>query len=590
MVAELKKLASSAAGKHAAYKKYTVQPTGIWKRIGDFFAVDPKRSSGIPLNPQYRLPSPGAVDPKLYDDPTTVPAADLAENPYWKRDVRRQYPKLSVVKQPDVVGLLTVGSAQNPKENVLQIGDAGAKQLVSLKEEGEKGLSAFFQKDNKAGLSVLGANGLPPFPTSRYPSSTPKRYEMLKEQSYSTKQNNHALKQMYAISGFTEGQYDSEIPHHFFQCPPVALDTKDGGMDALRFQFLGLVTYGIAVATKFRSLQMAHSHLKDQTDKLKLEKTEAETEIQALTERITLAEEAERRYKAKEPEIRHYLEQFALVKQELDRRNEDLSALGYPPPRFDYTFPPSRLLEDDTSNGRATTSHTGPSDRVGQTDPRTMEDHIPSVSSTTLRGGSSRTWQVSRYNMAQDTEDNLQNTENKRRKLSEYRYEPRKAQSPSKDAPVQKRPVIRPPLASSITQNISSRSTHFQRRPMPKQSNDQRPSFINRSNDSRTGPQLTDPQHEAWEPWDRTGINHNTDNRPDDPHYMSGALQSDCTNFTNPPVPVERPKQQKRKIQPVDNIDDISRTDFTTSERLPTYMSPHTDGLQSTSTIQATCS
>lgn len=187
MVAELKKLASSAAGKHAAYKKYTVQPTGIWKRIGDFFAVDPKRSSGIPLNPQYRLPSPGAVDPKLYDDPTTVPAADLAENPYWKRDVRRQYPKLSVVKQPDVVGLLTVGSAQNPKENVLQIGDAGAKQLVSLKEEGEKGLSAFFQKDNKAGLSVLGPNGLPPFPTSRYPSSTPKRYEMLKEQAYSTK-------------------------------------------------------------------------------------------------------------------------------------------------------------------------------------------------------------------------------------------------------------------------------------------------------------------------------------------------------------------------------------------------------------------
>jgi hypothetical protein len=48
---------------------------------------------------------------------------------------------------------------------------------------------------------------------------------------------------------------------------------------------------------------------------LKLEKTEAETEIQALTERITLADEAERRYKAKEPEIKHYLEQFALVKK-----------------------------------------------------------------------------------------------------------------------------------------------------------------------------------------------------------------------------------------------------------------------------------
>jgi hypothetical protein len=185
MVAELKKLASSAAAKQVAYKKYTVQPTGIWKRIGDFFAIDPKRSSGIPLNPQYRLPSPGSIDPKLYDDPTTVPAADLAENPYWKRDVRRSYPKLSVVKQPDVVALLTVGSAKAPKDDILQIGDAGAKQLVSLKEEGQKGLSAYFQKDNKAGLSVLGPTGLPPFPTSRYPSAAPKRYEMLKEQAYS---------------------------------------------------------------------------------------------------------------------------------------------------------------------------------------------------------------------------------------------------------------------------------------------------------------------------------------------------------------------------------------------------------------------
>jgi hypothetical protein len=48
---------------------------------------------------------------------------------------------------------------------------------------------------------------------------------------------------------------------------------------------------------------------------LKLEKTEAETEIQALTDRITLAEEKERKYRAKEPEIKHYLEKFALVKK-----------------------------------------------------------------------------------------------------------------------------------------------------------------------------------------------------------------------------------------------------------------------------------
>jgi len=137
------------------------------------------------MNAQFRNPSPGSNDPREYDDPVTVPAADLAENPYWKRDVRRQYPQVSFVKQSDVVALLSVGSAKSPKEDVLQIGDAGNKQLVAVKEEGEKGLAAFFQKQKQAGLSVLGPNGLPPLPASRHPQN--KRYEMLKDQSYANK-------------------------------------------------------------------------------------------------------------------------------------------------------------------------------------------------------------------------------------------------------------------------------------------------------------------------------------------------------------------------------------------------------------------
>lgn len=137
------------------------------------------------MNPQFRNPSPGSNDPTLYDEAVTVPAGDIAENPYWKRDVRRMYPKLSVVKQPDVVALLTVGSAKSPKDDVLQIGDAGNKQLVAVKEEGERGLSAFFEKEKKAGLAVLGPNGMPPLPTSRHPQG--KRYEMLTDQSYGSK-------------------------------------------------------------------------------------------------------------------------------------------------------------------------------------------------------------------------------------------------------------------------------------------------------------------------------------------------------------------------------------------------------------------
>lgn len=93
-----------------------------------------------------------------------MPAGDIADNPYWKRDVRRAYPKLSTVTQGDAVGLLTVGSAAEPSPKLL-VGEEGTQQLVALKEEGQKGLSAFFGGGG-AGTAVLGAGGMPPMPVS----------------------------------------------------------------------------------------------------------------------------------------------------------------------------------------------------------------------------------------------------------------------------------------------------------------------------------------------------------------------------------------------------------------------------------------
>jgi hypothetical protein len=143
------------------------------------------RSSGVPLNPQFRNPPPGALDPNTYDDPVTVPAADIADNPYWKRDTRRRYPQLSTVTQGDVVALLSVGSKASPKDDVLQIGDAGKKQLVTVKQEGEeKGLASYFQKERNLGAAVLGEQGLPPAPPSLNGQQNITRYELLKEQSY----------------------------------------------------------------------------------------------------------------------------------------------------------------------------------------------------------------------------------------------------------------------------------------------------------------------------------------------------------------------------------------------------------------------
>ena len=150
-------------------QKYTLQSNGVWERIRALFAVDANRSNGIPLNPQYRNPPPGANPPEAYDDPVTVPAGDIAQNQYFNRDSRRAYPRLSVVKQADVVGLLTVGSKAKPNEEALQIGDAGTKQLADLKTVGEDtGLAAFFAQKKEAGVSVLGPGGLPPLPGGLY--------------------------------------------------------------------------------------------------------------------------------------------------------------------------------------------------------------------------------------------------------------------------------------------------------------------------------------------------------------------------------------------------------------------------------------
>ncbi|KAA8899514.1 NADH-ubiquinone oxidoreductase 21.3 kDa subunit [Sphaerosporella brunnea] len=142
----------------SVYKKYTVGSVGIWEKIRRFFAIDPNRSSGVPLNPTYRNPAPGSVPPTLYTDPVTLPAGDIAENPYWKRDVRRNYPRVAVFKQSDIAGLLTLGSAAAPR---IGKGEEGQKQLIAVTSE-EGTLAKVLEKVNA--MEVLSKDGLPPRP------------------------------------------------------------------------------------------------------------------------------------------------------------------------------------------------------------------------------------------------------------------------------------------------------------------------------------------------------------------------------------------------------------------------------------------
>ncbi|CAD6441354.1 31fc4dfe-3740-4ebd-987b-69806bbdbad0 [Sclerotinia trifoliorum] len=186
-------MASQAAAKVAqaanrvvpVNKKYTVQSTGIWETIRRVFAVDPTRSNGVPLNPQFRNPPPGSNEPFSFIDPVTFPAGDIAENPYWKRDSRRSYPQLSFVKQGDVVGLLSVGSEASPRKEL--IGEEGGKELVRVAEVGERGLAAFFEggdREGKAALEVFGKGGLPPTPSGLSLREGADKYNLTEENAY----------------------------------------------------------------------------------------------------------------------------------------------------------------------------------------------------------------------------------------------------------------------------------------------------------------------------------------------------------------------------------------------------------------------
>ncbi|UPL00677.1 hypothetical protein LCI18_011611 [Fusarium solani-melongenae] len=162
--------AKAAGGLVSIAKKQTVQSAGVWEVLRRFFAIDPERSNGVPLNPHFRNPPPGANPPLEYDDPVTLPAGDIADNPYWKRDSRRNYPQLSVVNQSQFAQLLTVGSAAAPKVEL--IGEAGEKQLVAVKEESQTGLAQALGKvaPGEATKDVF-VNGLPPLPSGQSLSS-----------------------------------------------------------------------------------------------------------------------------------------------------------------------------------------------------------------------------------------------------------------------------------------------------------------------------------------------------------------------------------------------------------------------------------
>lgn len=164
-----------------------MQSTGIWEAFRKAMAIDPNRSNGVPLNPWYRNPAPGSNDASAFVDPVTLPAGDIADNAYWKRDNRRAYPRLSVVAQATAAQLLTVGSAAAPKVEL--IGEAGEKKLVAARQEGEAGglAKVLGQTPPRDVAKDVFVDGLPPLPSGHSLASGSwdvHKYELAEDNAY----------------------------------------------------------------------------------------------------------------------------------------------------------------------------------------------------------------------------------------------------------------------------------------------------------------------------------------------------------------------------------------------------------------------
>ncbi|ONH68512.1 hypothetical protein BON22_1485 [Cyberlindnera fabianii] len=151
-----------SGGMVPVFKKYTTGSKGIWEKIRQLLVIAPERSSGNPIVSLYRVPAPGSHPAaKSYDDPYTVPAGDIAENTYFKRDHRRNYPRVSTFDQTKIAGLLEIGSAKEPR---VLVGKAGEQQLsVYNKPEEPVYLSTQLKKitDDVINGQILGKHGEP---------------------------------------------------------------------------------------------------------------------------------------------------------------------------------------------------------------------------------------------------------------------------------------------------------------------------------------------------------------------------------------------------------------------------------------------
>ncbi|KAH9992577.1 NADH dehydrogenase 21 kDa subunit [Russula vinacea] len=159
-----------ATRKAADHTLYHLSPKGFWKKFRDAVAVDPAISSGLPLPSLNRQPPPGSR-PEKYSTPATK-ASDPAQNPYWKRDVRRAYPQLSVVTQPELSTLLIQHSGPQPSQ--LAAPPDPTSSVIAATPSQQLGLSEAIGAIGAA-RKAYSTSSLPPTPPTPFKRWVPER-------------------------------------------------------------------------------------------------------------------------------------------------------------------------------------------------------------------------------------------------------------------------------------------------------------------------------------------------------------------------------------------------------------------------------
>jgi len=144
-----------------------LSPKGFWKKFRDAVVVNPEISSGLPLASLNRYPQPGSR-PEKYATPATK-ASDPAQNPYWKRDVRRAYPQLSVVSQEELSTYLL----QTPEQSSVEA-PADGSNAVPAEKAPIVDLTAAIATITSA-KKAYSESKLPPAPPSSFKRWRPER-------------------------------------------------------------------------------------------------------------------------------------------------------------------------------------------------------------------------------------------------------------------------------------------------------------------------------------------------------------------------------------------------------------------------------